>query len=43
MAFDMTAVTAIFTDAGTAAATVGAASLILVIGIAAWKKLRGAA
>lgn len=41
--FDTTSILAVFTDAGTAGAAIGAASLILVIAIGTWRKLRGAA
>jgi hypothetical protein len=40
---DTTAAVSALTDAGTAAAAIGSASLILMIGIRAWKMLRGAA
>ncbi len=39
---DMTAVLAAFTEGNTAVATIGAAALIMVVGIKVWKRLRGA-
>lgn len=41
-AVDVTAVTAAIGDAGTAAATVGAAVLVMVVGIKVYKWIRGA-
>jgi hypothetical protein len=40
---DVTAAVAAISDGGTAVAAIGAASLILVVGIKVWKRLRGAA
>ena len=40
---DTTAVVAAITDGGTAVAAIGAASLILVVGIKVWQRIRGAA
>jgi len=40
---DTTAVVAAITDGGTAVASIGAASLILVVGIKVWQRIRGAA
>jgi hypothetical protein len=41
-AIDTTAVTAALTDAGTAAGVVGAASLVVIVGIKAFKMIRQA-
>lgn len=41
-AVDVTAVTTAIGDAGTAAATVGAAVLVMVVGIKVYKWIRGA-
>lgn len=41
-AIDVTAVTAATTDAGTAVATIGAAVLVVYVGIKAYKWIRGA-
>lgn len=40
---DVTAAIAAITDGGTAAAAIGVAGLIMVIGIKVWKRIRGAA
>lgn len=40
---DVTTALAAFTDGGTAAASIGLAALVLVIGIKVWKRLRSAA
>jgi len=39
---DMTTVTTALADGGTAAATVGAAALVLIVGIKVYKYVRGA-
>lgn len=41
-AVDVTSVTTAISDAGTAAATVGAAVLVMVVGIKVYKWIRGA-
>jgi len=41
-AVDVTSVTSAISDAGTAAATVGAAVLVMVVGIKVYKWIRGA-
>lgn len=41
-AIDVTAVTSAIGDAGTAAATVGAAVLVMIVGIKVYKWIRGA-
>lgn len=41
-AVDVTAITGAISDAGTAAATVGAAVLVMVVGIKVYKWIRGA-
>lgn len=41
-AIDVTAVTGAIGDAGTAAATVGAAVLVMIVGIKVYKWIRGA-
>ena len=41
-AIDVTSVTTALTDAGTAVATVGAAVLVVIVGVAAYKYIRRA-
>lgn len=40
---DVTAAVTAITDGGTAAALIGGAALVMVIGIKVWKRIRGAA
>jgi len=42
-AIDVTDVTDALTEGGVAIATIGAAALVMIVGLKVWKRLRGAA